>query len=141
LRPAPAPVPEFHELPRCGLAFYDAFGLPHPLSEIVYRLGLTPDEAQNYSDLRGRLNGLGRADRSQMLASKLLGWPDLIQRDLGEDSGEPDAGESLLLQLGWYHDGARYESWGPGGQVYFILDEEALARGRFGLAAMEMQCT
>jgi uncharacterized protein YwqG len=141
LRQAPAPVPEFRELGRCGLAFYEAFELPHPLSESVYRLGLTPDEEADYRDLRDRLAALGGAERRELRSSKLLGWPDLLQRDLGEDSGEPDAGESLLLQLGWYHNGAVFENWGPGGQVYFILDEGQLAERRFDLAAMEMQCT
>ena len=99
LRPAPAPIEDFSELPRCGVDFYTTGELPDPRSEIVANLGLSAAEQEAYGDLRGKLTTLGGAaadmhDRQ----SKLLGWPDLIQRDLGDDCGKPDAGAALLLR-------------------------------------------
>lgn len=142
LRPASAPIEDFVVLPRCGVDFYTTGELPDPRSEIVANLRLSAAEQEAYGDLRGKLTTLGGAagdmhDRQ----SKLLGWPDLIQRDLGDDCGKPDAGAALLLQIGWYHDGANWQGWGPGGLVYFILSAQAIAKARFDLAAMEMQCT
>jgi len=142
LRPTPAPIRDFLELPRCGLDFYETVELPDPLSDVIAGLRLAPDEPKNYGDLRDKLMALsGNGGLWDRVPSKLLGWPDLIQRDLGADCGEPDAGRSLLLQIGWHHDGARWQDWGPGGLVYFILGRRAIEDARFDLAAMEMQCS
>ncbi len=141
LHPAPAPIVDFVELPGCGVEFYETVELPDPLSDLIARLQLSPGEKKAYADLRGKLAALG-GDAGQWpdRPSKLLGWPDLIQRDLGEDFGEIGAGEALFLQIGSYHDGAEWQDWGPGGLVYFILSETAIAEARFERAAMEMQC-
>ena len=69
------------------------------------------------------------------------GLRELIQRDLGGDFGKSDAGENLLLQIGWYHDGRDWQHWGSGGIVYFILHADAIVAARFGDAEPEMQCT
>jgi uncharacterized protein YwqG len=140
LQPAPAPIRDFLELPRCGLDFHRTVELPDPASDVVADLRLSPVEQDDYRKLRSELGPPGGGRRDEF-GSKLLGWPNLIQRDLGDDCGEPRAGEALLLQIGWYHDGARWQDWGPGGLVYFILNERALAKARFDLAAMEMQCS
>jgi hypothetical protein len=141
LEPVPAPVPGFLELPRCGLDFYETVELPDPLSDVVAGLRLSPAETESYRKLKGELAALTGPRLWPDRPSKLLGWPDLIQRDLGEDCGEPDAGVSLLLQIGWWHDGARSQAWGPGGLVYFILGRRAIEDARFDRAAMEMQCS
>ncbi len=109
---------------------------------MIAHLQLSPVEKKEYDDPRGKLAALGDGARQWPdRPSKLLGWPELIQRDLGEDSGEARAGEALFLQIGSYHDGAEWQDWGPGGLVYFILNETAVAGARFELAEMEMQCT
>lgn len=51
LQPAAAPVEDFVELPRCGLDFYLAGELPHPMSETVAALRLSPAERTKYLDL------------------------------------------------------------------------------------------
>jgi hypothetical protein len=141
LQPAPTPVPDFLELPRCGLSFYETVELPDPLSDTIVGMRLGPDEARKYAELREKLMALsGNGGICDRFPSKLFGWPDLM-RDLGADCGAPDAGRSLLLQIGWYHDGARWQDWGPGGLVYFILGQREIEKARFDLAAMEMQCS
>lgn len=141
LQPAAAPIQDFIELGRCGLGFYETVELPDPLSDVIAGLRLSPTEREDYRNLRGELMAPGAPGQMKEPPSKLLGWPDLIQCDLGEFSNQPRPGEALLLQIGWYHDGAEWQYWGPGGQVYFILNDEAIANARFDLAEMEMQCT
>ncbi len=139
LRPAPVPIRDFLELPRCGLDFYETVQLPDPSSEAIAGLHLSDAERDAYRKLRRELAAPGGAGPKDDRQSQILGWPDLIQRDLGADCGAPDAGWSLLLQIGWYHNGARRQSWGPGGLVYFILGQREIEEARFDLAAMEMQ--
>jgi hypothetical protein len=141
LQPAAAPIAGFLELPRCGLDAIATVELPHPKSETIADLAFSPAEQKAYCDLRAKLAALNGPAQWPEFGSKIFGWPDLIQRDLGDDCGEPGAGAALLLQIGWFHDGAKSECWGPGGLVYFILNEEAIVAGRFEGAAMEMQCT
>ena len=141
LQPAPAPIPAFLELPRCGLDFYETLTLPDPLNDVIAGLSLANAEKITYRKLRRELIAAGGAEWRDERQSQIFGWPDLIQRDLGEFCNEPDAGSSLLLQIGWYHDGAQWQDWGPGGLVYFILSQRAIEEGRFDLAELEMQCT
>jgi uncharacterized protein YwqG len=141
LLPAPAPIRDFLELPRCGLDFYETAELPDPLSDVIAGLRLSGAEQDAYRKLRREVAAPGGAGPRDDRQSQILGWPDLIQRDLGADCGEPDAGRSLLLQIGWHHDGARWQDWGPGGLVYFILGQRGIEEARFDLAAMEMQCS
>jgi hypothetical protein len=141
LQPAPAPVEGYDELPRCGLDFYETAELPDPSSEEIAELDLSAAEQAAYDDLRKKLTALAAPGDFQDRQSKLLGWPDLIQRALGEDYGPPGANDVLLHQIGWYHDGHVHQSWGPGGLVYFTVNQKELLEGRFDDAQMEMQCT
>jgi Domain of unknown function (DUF1963) len=122
LEPAPAPVEEFEQLPRCGLDFYETAELPDPSSNAIAKLGLSASVQEAYDDLREKLMALAAPGDFHDRQSKLLGWPDLIQRDLGEDYGPPGEDHVLLHQIGWYHDGHIHQSWGPGGLVYFTID-------------------
>jgi uncharacterized protein YwqG len=141
LEPASPPVEEFEELPRCGLDFYETAELPALSSGGIASLGLSAAEQAAYDALRKKLTALAAPGDFPDRQSKLLGWPDLIQCDLGEDYGAPDEDDVLLHQIGWYHDGHSHQFWGPGGLVYFTIDREALVEGRFQIAEMEMQCT
>jgi hypothetical protein len=72
--------------------------------------------------------------------SKLFGWPNLVQNDLDSIFRHANYTQpQLLIQIGWYHDGQNWESWGPGSAQYFTLNESDLAAGRFGLAELEVQ--
>lgn len=141
LLPAAAPVEDFLELPRCGLDFYLAGELPHPMSDVIAALHLSPAEETEYGDLHRKVGAMAAPESLPERTSKLLGWPELIQHDLGDYGDTPNAGEELLLQIGWYHDGRDWQDWGPGGIVYFILHADAIAEARFREAEMEMQCT
>ena len=112
LQPAAAPADDFLELPRCGLDFYSAGELPHPMSEVIAALRLSSVEQAKYRDLHRKVCAMAAPESSPERTSKLLGWSELIQRDLGSDFGRSDAGEDLLLQIGWRHDGRDWQHWG-----------------------------
>jgi uncharacterized protein YwqG len=133
------PIEDFFVLPRCDLDFFETIELPDPRDYRIAELNFASDEKKAYRDVRRALTALASHGEMYDRGSKLLGWPDLIQREVGEDSGVP--GEQLLIQMGWWHDGAEHQCWGPGGLVYFILNQDAIAEARFDEAMMEMQCT
>jgi uncharacterized protein YwqG len=139
---APPPDEDLEILPHCGVDFFATIELPHPFSAVVESLGFTKEERDIYWDLQARIGACGVESRLETdeTASKLLGWPDLVQRDLDPDLQER-AGESLLLQVGWYHDGAEWRCWGPGGSVYFVLGADDLAARRFERTKLEVQTT
>ena len=56
-------------------------------------------------------------------------------------SRNPEAGASLLFQIGAYRDGTDLEGLGPGGLLYFTLNWADLAARRFGEAELEVQST
>ncbi|MEP9375227.1 DUF1963 domain-containing protein [Aquabacter sp. CN5-332] len=139
---APLPVEDFELSRECGLAFYDTVELPDPQSDAVEALGLTAAEVEAYAGLRAQISNHGMPEDPWSDArSKLLGWPDLIQeRDVGVFlPKEEKAGEKLLLQANSYHDGSDWQSWGDGGNIYFVLEAEALAQRDFDDVCIDMQ--
>jgi hypothetical protein len=144
LKPASPPLFEdFAPLIGCGLSFYTNIELPDHCSRAVAALGLSAAERDVYRKVRESIATAGfpnRWDRNWI--SKLFGWPDLVQEDLGRffwnDSRGPLA---LLLQIGWYTSGLDWEGWDPGGTLYFRLSEGDLAAGRFDAAELEVQST
>jgi hypothetical protein len=145
LRLAASPLDDFEPLITCGLDFYSHFELPDPKSTAIAPLDLTSDEREIYVRLHKSITMFGYPEpRWTTDISKLLGWPDLVQNDLGDDmfsSRNPEAGASLLLQIGAYRDGTDLEGWGPGGLLYFTLNWADLAARRFGEAELEVQST
>jgi uncharacterized protein YwqG len=145
LKPAAPPLDDFEPLIGCGLAFYNHVELPSPDSLAARALAFSKDEREVYCEVFERLTTFGCPEDWDIFhVSKLFGWPDLVQDDLDamrDASGRQDALPTLLLQIGWYHDGLEWQSWGPGGIVYFTLDEQDLAAGRFDAAELEMQGT
>lgn len=142
LKTTPLPVEDFELSLQCGLAFYDTVELPDPRSDAVAALGLTAAEAEAYAGLREQISNHGMPEnRANDERSKLLGWPDLIQeQDVVEFSPkEEKSGEKLLLQVNSYHDGWDWQSWGDGGNVYFVLDVQSLAQQDFGKVQVNMQ--
>jgi hypothetical protein len=65
--------------------------------------------------------------------NKLLGWPRLVQDDLSFWMASGDRPLRLLLQL----DG----DFGPGGSVYFLMNDVDLAARRFGHNEFAVQVT
>ena len=138
---SPPPIEDFVVLPQCGLDFYVTTELPDPTREAIAALRLSPEGRRSHSDLKTALSVRAGDDRKFQRPSKLLGWPDLLQRDLGEDCGIAYGGWKLLLQMGWWRDGVEAHSCGPGGLVNFILDEPGIVEARFAEAAMEARKT
>lgn len=140
---AEAPIEDFEVMMSCALAFFETTDMPHPLSETIARLGLAEAALDRYWDIHTELVGEAhgvRNSRDQIDISKMFGWPDLIQRDLEILDGEDD-GWSQLLQMGSYENGTESYSWGPGGNLYFMIRDADLAARRFALCEAEMQCT
>jgi uncharacterized protein YwqG len=138
---ATEPAQSFKLLPACGLGFAHAVDLPDPFSAAVRSLSLPKPLWDRYFDVRTAVSAHGvKAERYSMLDhNKLFGWPDLIQsRDSFSHGG---SGEHLLFQLGNYDNGNNSWSWGPGGLLYFLITEDALASRQFETAECDMQCT
>lgn len=140
---AELPAEGFEVLPACGLAFNEAIDLPDPFSAAIENLALDKPLRDRYWDVRELVSkyGVEVARYDTIDRSKLFGWPDLVQDDLEAFSDERAVDESLLLQLGNYHDDKRRWSWGSGGLVYFTISEAALYKGDLGKGHCEMQCT
>jgi len=142
LTPAKEPIEDFRRLPRCGLAFYGTHSVPDLRSEQIDQLPLDRVQRERYCHLQEtvRAHGVKHRHFSDIDASKLLGWPDLVQNDFLPRGNRPDR-DCLLFQLGCYDDGTATLYWGSGGLVYFTIPDEDLAAGRFDRVRVEMQCT
>jgi uncharacterized protein YwqG len=148
---AARPLDDFVPSVSCGLGFYENCELPHPASETIVPLHFTEEEHDAFYDLAATISGLvfqdlpcdgGAFDRLAFAdkRSKLFGWPHLIQGALATDFHRGEA-QRLLLQLGDYHNGREWHGWGPGGLIYFTIDEDDFLARRFDRAALDMQCT
>ncbi|MGO9134002.1 MAG: DUF1963 domain-containing protein [Methylovirgula sp.] len=165
---ADVPLENFEPLMSCGISVYESYELPHPYEQAVTVLKFSEAEWSAYIDLRVELAAVpSKVPLSEMREisklmscwydiSKLFGWPDLIQygwpgniahrswRGRAQDDEVELVVESshrLLLQLGEYHDGTDSHGWGPGGLVYFMIEDESFAAQRFECAELAMQCS
>jgi uncharacterized protein YwqG len=137
------PVEDFKTLPICGLAFSSAIDLPDPFSGVIKSLVFDKPILDRYFEIHQTVSRHGvKADRYDTLDhSKLFGWPDLIQRDLEVFRDDANAEGRLLLQIGFYDNGAESWDWGPGGLVYFAFSNAAFNAGECDACVCEMQCT
>jgi uncharacterized protein YwqG len=141
LTPAKAPVDHFEILPVCALHFIETSELPDFRSTAIRQLALSTAQRDAYFKMQQaavRL-GLAEADHHADGISKLLGWPNLVQRDV-DAMTDPAGKQRLLAQIGDYENGTDSQVWGPGGLIYFTIGARDLARHRFDQAAIEMQC-
>jgi uncharacterized protein YwqG len=142
LRPATLPHENFKPLISCDVTFYNKWEIPDPESLSVRALKLSKEERDTYydvSDAIGKPPGVEERHAKEYI-SKFFGWPNLVQGDLDSIFQHGNYTQpNLLTQIGWYHDGDRWESWGPGGTLYFTLSESDLAARRFGEAELEVQ--
>jgi uncharacterized protein YwqG len=139
---ADVPVEDFEILPKCGLGFAEMLDLPDPFSREIEQLALPKELQDRYHDLRGTVSNYGvKAERFRELdRSKLFGWPDLVQGELDSLANASDP-RHLLLQIGNYDNGVESHYWGPGGLIYFVIDDSDLAVGKVGRAECDFQCT
>jgi uncharacterized protein YwqG len=133
------PTEDFKILPSCGLGLTETMDLPHPFSAEIQRLAFDRASQDRYHDLREAVCNYGvDVERySELDRSKLLGWPDLVQGELGINENW----SQLLLQVGHYDNGVERWDWGPGGVVYFVIAGEHLSARRFERVICDMQGT
>lgn len=138
LMKAEPPEPDVEIMPECGLSFTEVLDLPHMFSGLVrsfdrdkycrvsWRDGIRMPEGQRQPDTDDR--------------NKLLGYLHPVQGrvDLYQ---EPDEHWHLLLQIGSYDAGPKHHFWGPGGTLYFVIEEKDLAAGRFDRVKFTAQHT
>jgi len=136
------PVADFEILPSCGLGFADMLDLPHPFSGAIEALALPKELRDRYHDLRETVSNYGvSAERFHELdRSKIFGWPDLVQGELDTFANTKKPCR-LFAQIGNYDNGITSNSWGPGGLIYYVIDDADLAEGEVTRAVCDFQCT
>jgi uncharacterized protein DUF1963 len=117
------------------LLFRPFIDLPDPFSEIIRELMLNDAEKELYCSLRKALREHGIPQNVVNycdLASKIFGWPALVQGDFRL----PHAGVDVYRQL--VQLPARL---GPGGSLYFFIRDTDLAAHCFDKCILEEQST
>ena len=145
LMPANPPVELTRVFPVCALLYRPLIDLPDPHSNAVQQLLTSKDDVSRYAEIIKTLRHYGIPDDLAYYCgfSKLLGWPSLVQwHDLDEaGDGINEDAPKLLLQLDKYSNGDDSEGWGPGGSLYFLIQDEDLRNRRFARCIFEMQFT
>jgi uncharacterized protein YwqG len=143
LVPAVAPIEPSMVFPSCALAMRPLLDLPHPLSRSVRELHLNKEQASRYFDewIAVRLHGIPDDVERHCSFSKLLGWPALLQNDLGFFAFEFEKDPRLLLQVDHYSNGEERHDWGLAGSLYFMLPERDLRTRRYSGCEFEIQVT
>jgi hypothetical protein len=135
LAPADPPL-ELEARAEQGVVLRPCLDLPDPRSQAAETMQLTAEERPQYASLY--LDALEYNIPAQVrggycVHNKLLGWPRLVQDDLSLGMETGDRPLRLLLQL----DG----DFGPGGSVYFMMNDVDLAAHRFGHYEFAVQVT
>ena len=143
LVPAVAPIEPSMVFPSCALAMRPLLDLPHPLSRAVQELNLNKERWSRYFDewIAVRHHGIPDDIERHCSFSKLLGWPALLQNDLGFFAFETEKDPRLLLQVDHYSNGEERHDWGLAGSLYFMLPERDLRARRYGGCKFEIQVT
>ena len=138
---AKAPIEPLETFPTCPLAPRPLTDLPHPDSTVVGGFGLNKQQREAYFDvwLDVRRYGIPSDYAPYASFSKLLGWPALVQHDIGVLASRDDA--RLLLQVDAYCNGETSHSWGPGGSLFYMLSDADLRVRVFARCELEGQFT
>jgi uncharacterized protein YwqG len=138
---AKAPIEPLEIFPTCALAPRPLIDLPHPDSTAVGGFGLNKQQREAYFDvwLDVRHYGIPPDYASYAKFSKLLGWPALVQNDIGVFESRDDA--RLLLQVDEYCNGETAHGWGPGGSLFYVLTDADLRAHVFARCELEGQFT
>lgn len=138
---AKAPIEPLYTFPICALATRPLIDLPHPDSTAVGGFGLNKQQREAYFDvwLDVRHYGIPSDYARYAHYSKLLGWPALVQHDIGMFESRDDV--RLLLQVDAYCNGETSHSWGPGGSLFYVLSEADLRAHVFARCELEGQFT
>jgi uncharacterized protein YwqG len=137
-RSEPDPILVF---PSCALVPRPMLDLPHPDSRAVGEFNLSEDQRRSYFDVWQEVRDHGIPGDGAYYASfsKLLGWPALVQNEIG--MLDSPAAARLLLQVDQYCNGEELHGWGPGGSLYYVLREPDLRAQIFERCELEGQFT
>jgi uncharacterized protein YwqG len=138
---AKAPIEPLEIFPACALAPRPLIDLPYPDSTAVGGFGLNKQQREAYFDvwLDVRHYGIPSDYAAYASFSKLLGWPALVQHDIGVFESRDDA--RLLLQVDAYCNGETSHGWGPGGSLFYVLSDADLRAHVFARCELEGQFT
>jgi uncharacterized protein YwqG len=141
LIPAKAPIEPLETFPTCALVPRPLIDLPYPDSTAISGLRLNKQQRESYFDLwlEVRQHGIPSDFANYASFSKLLGWPALVQHDLGMFERRDDA--RLLLQVDAYCNGETSHGWGPGGSLFYVLGDADLRAHVFTRCELEGQFT
>jgi uncharacterized protein YwqG len=138
---AKASIEPLEIFPTCALAPRPLIDLPHPDSTAVGGFGLNKQQRQSYFDvwLEANRHGIPSDVAPYASFSKLLGWPALVQNDVGMFERRDAA--RLLLQVDAYCNGEAAHGWGPGGSLFYVLSDADLQAHAFTRCELEGQFT
>ena len=138
---AKAPIEPIETFPVCAIVPRPLLDLPYPDSVAVAGLGLNKHQREAYFDiwLDVRHHGIPSDYASYASFSKLLGWPALVQNELG--MFELHAAARLLLQVDPYCNGETNHGWAPGGSLFYVLTDADLRAHVFARCELEGQFT
>lgn len=139
LMKAEPPEPDVEIMPECGLVFTEVLDLPHMLSQKIEGR-FDRDKYYRIYERDGVRMPEGHRGLDTTDLNKLLGYLHPVQGrvDLYQ---EPDEHWHLLLQIGSYDAGPKHHYWGPGGSLYFVIEEKDIAAGRFDRVKFTAQHT
>jgi uncharacterized protein YwqG len=138
---AKALIEPIETFPICAVVPRPILDLPHPDSRAVGELDLNEQQRRSYVDVWQEIRDDGFPGDSSYYASfsKLLGWPALVQSEIG--MFDSPAAVRLLLQVDGYCNGEQAHDWGPGGSLYYVLPERDLRAQIFDRCELEGQFT
>jgi hypothetical protein len=86
-------------------------------------------QRQAYGEFYSALQSYGMPDEYEYAIDlgSMLGWPRLVQHAELELLDVDPKDSRVLLQLGSYTNGREFGHWGPGGSIYYVISDSALA--------------
>ena len=141
LTQAKAPIEPIETFPVCAIVPRPLLDLPYPDSVAVGSLGLNKHQRDGYFAvwLDVREYGIPSAFSPYASFSKVLGWPALVQNEIGMFGSH--AAARLLLQVDAYCNGETAHYWGPGGSLFYVLHDADLRAHVFARCELEGQFT
>lgn len=130
LAPTVPPLEVLTVFPRAELLFRPLLQMPDPKSQLLEPILKDSRLRQAYREFHTALQLYGMAEGYDYtsICGAMLGWPHLVQNDdLDIFLEGPTDDYCLLLQVDSYTNGKEFGDWGPGGSLYYMIKEIALA--------------
>ena len=129
--PAVPPLEILTVFPRAELLFRPTLEMPDPDSEAIAAVLKGNGQREAYREFHAALQSYGMPDGYDYRVDfgSMLGWPRLVQHVELELFDVDPEDSRVLLQLGSYTNGREFGDWGPGGSLYYVITNSALAEG------------